>query len=148
MRWLAALLVQFLFWLTEGSSILYPNRGNVIVLLVLFTPLLPACYAQERVFDFLLLGDVRGWPNHLGDEEPAVVVTLGPCRAFGQDISDEFLFRWSRIYFPRSDDELLNYDVLFFNHPVLSFFTLLQQEMMVDFMGVEGEIPIAYPLSH
>jgi hypothetical protein len=96
----------------------------------------------------LLLGDIAGWPNHLGDDEPAVDVTLVPCRAFGQDLSDEYLQRWSRIYFPRNLRQLLGYEVLFLARPRLSFFTILQQEMMVDFMGTEDRVSIAYPLSH
>jgi len=108
----------------------------------------PSLAQDGPVLEFILLGDIVGWPNHLGDDEPAVDVTLVPCRAFGQDLSDDYLKRWSRIYFPRTSETLRAYDVLFFNHPRLSFFTLLQQEMMVDFVGTEDRVSIAYPLSH
>lgn len=113
------------------------------VALLILTPI----YGEngERALDFLLLGDVSGWPNHLGDDEPAVDLTLVPCRAFGQDISDEFLFRWSRIYFPRGKSQLLEYDVLFLARPRLNFFTINQQEMMVDFIGTGGRVSIASP---
>jgi hypothetical protein len=97
----------------------------------------PSLAQDGPVLKFILLGDIVGWPNHLGDDEPAVDVTLVPCRAFGQDLSDDYLKRWSRIYFPRTSETLLAYDVLFFNHPRLSFFTLLQQEMMVVQHGGE-----------
>ncbi len=104
--------------------------------------------------DFLMVGDIDGWPNHLGDDEPAIDVTLVPCRAFGLDQGTEFgamfeyLRRWSRMYFPRTRSSLLEYEVLFFNHPRLSFFTLLQQQMMVEFIGTRNRVTIAYPLSH
>ncbi len=104
--------------------------------------------SDDLVLDFLLVGDVQGWPNHLGDDEPAIDVTLVPCRAFGTDMPDEYLYRWSRIYLPRNLDALLDYEVLFFNHPRLSFFTIPQQVMMVDFTATRDRVSIAYPLSH
>jgi len=57
----------------------------------------PSLAQDGPVLEFILLGDIVGWPNHLGDDEPAVDVTLVPCRAFGQDLSDDYLKRWSRI---------------------------------------------------
>jgi hypothetical protein len=130
------------------------------LLVLLSTVLIPVAYGQnteqgeELVLDFLLLGDIDGWPNHLGEDEPAIDLTLVPCRAYGVDSGTEFgemyeyLQRWSRIYFPRNPETLLEYEVLFFNHPRLNFFTMPQQEMMVDFIGTEDKVTIAYPLSH
>ena len=102
---------------------------------------------HELVLDFLMVGDLQGWPNHLGDDEPAIDITLVPARAFELGVPDEDLYRLSRIYFPRNMQGMLEYDVLFFNHPRLSFFTPEQQETMVDFVGTEGKVSIAYPLS-
>lgn len=133
-------------------------RAHIFLMLVIIW--FPVASAQTsgggtpQVLDFLLLGDVSGWPNFLGNDEPAIDVTLVPCRAFGQDGGlehgemFEYLQRWSRIYFPRSRDSLLDYEVLFFNHPRLSFFTMPQQLMMVDFIGTDDRVTIAYPLSH
>lgn len=128
------------------------------LILLICTILIPPVIAQDAgddlVLDLLLPGDIDGWPNHLGDDEPAIDVTLVPCRAFGLDQGTEFgkmyeyLQRWSRIYFPRTRDHLLDYDVLLFNHPRLSFFTMAQQEMMVEFIGAKDKVTIAYPLSH
>lgn len=102
---------------------------------------------EDPVLDFLMIGDLQGWPNHLGDDEPAIDITLVPARAFELGIPDEEVYRQSRIYFPRNWQTLLTYDVLFFNHPRLSFFTPQQQRMMVDFAGESGRVSIAYPLS-
>ncbi len=121
---------------------------RTILLLTLLLSLFPLSLGQEEVFNTLILGDIQGWPNQLGNDEPAVDVNLVPCRAYGQDISDEFLLRWSRTYFPRTYDKLLGFDVLLFNCPRLDFFTLNQQEMMVDFMGEEDRVPVAYVGSH
>ena len=120
------------------------------VLLVLY----PIAIAQkdlgsrQLVLDFLMVGDVDGWVNHLGDAEPAIDITLVPCRAFSAGLPDNYLYRISRIYFPRTREHMTEYDVLFFNHPRLSFFTILQQEMMVDFIATKDKASIAYPLSH
>ncbi len=128
------------------------------LILVLWVFPIPVSIAQSTgggdVMDFLLIGDISGWPNHLGDDEPAIDVTLVPCRAFGLDQGTEFggmyeyLARWSRVYFPRTRSTLLEYNVLFFNHPRLSFFSMPQQEMMVEFIGTRNKVTIAYPLSH
>jgi hypothetical protein len=103
---------------------------------------------SELVLDFLMVGDIKGWPNHLGDDEPAIDVTLVPARAFDTDLPDEYIYRQSRIYTPRNDDRMQEYDVLFFNHPRLDFFTPRQQEMMARFTSVRGKASIAYPLSN
>lgn len=100
------------------------------------------------VLDFLMVGDLQGWPNHLGDDEPAIDITLVPARAFMMGVPDEDLHRLSRIYFPRNQDNMLEYEVLFFNHPRLDFFTPQQQAIMVDFVGTKGRASIAYPLSN
>jgi hypothetical protein len=99
------------------------------------------------VLDFLMVGDLQGWVNHLGDDEPGIDITLVPARAFGMELPDEYLHRLNRIYFPRTKKNLMEYDVLFFNHPRLDFFTPQQQVMMVDFSSTEGKVPIAFPLS-
>jgi len=95
-----------------------------------------------------MVGDVDGWVNHLADDEPAIKITLVPCRAFALTLPDADLHRLSRVYFPRTEGRLAEFEVLFFNHPRLSFFTILQQEMMVDFVSTKGKVSIAYPLSH
>jgi len=130
------------------------------LLVVLWVILMPVAIAQnakgrdQLVMDFLVVGDMDGWPNHLGDDEPSIDVTLVPCRAFTLDQGTEFgkmyeyLQRWSRMYFPRARSSLLEYDVLLFNHPRLSFFTIFQQDMMVEFIGTKEKVTIAYPLSH
>lgn len=102
----------------------------------------------DLVMEFLMVGDVQGWPNHLGDAQPAIDITLVPCRSFFLDYSDDDLQRLSRIYFPRNMDVLNEYEVLFFNHPRLNFLPVPQHFMMVDFVGTEGKVSIAYPLSH
>jgi len=79
-----------------------------------------------------MVGDLRGWPNHLGDDEPAIDVTLVLARAFGQQVSNEYLYRQSRMYFPRTQEDLMDYDVLFFNHPRLDFFTPSQSKYKVS----------------
>jgi hypothetical protein len=103
---------------------------------------------DELVLDTLMVGDLQGWVNHLGDDEPAIDITLVPARAFGMELPDEYLHRLSRIYFPRNKDSLLLNDVLFFYAPRLDFFTSQQQAMMADFVGTEGKVSIAYPLSN
>lgn len=103
---------------------------------------------NDLVMEFLMVGDVQGWPNHIGDDEPAIEITLVPCRAFFLELPDEDLQRLSRVYFPRTMGMLLDYEVLFFNHPRLNFLTQPQHNMMVDFVGTEGKVSIAYPLSH
>jgi hypothetical protein len=127
----------------------------ILLMCIILTP--PAIAQNTRddlVMDILLPGDIDGWPNHLGDDEPAMDITLVPCRAFGLDQGTEFgnmyefLQRWSRVYFPRTRSDLMEYDVLLFNHPRLSFFTMAQQEMMVEFIGARDKVTIAYPLSH
>ncbi len=114
-------------------------------------PLVPAGQyptGKQLVLDFLMVGDVDGWVNHLGDDEPAITMTLVPCRAFALAMPDADLYRLSRVYFPRTKERLSEFEVLFFNHPRLSFFTFLQQEMMVNFVATKGKVSIAYPLSH
>ena len=102
---------------------------------------------HSLVLDFLMVGDLQGWVNHLGDNEPAIDITLVPARAFGMELPDEYLDRLSRIYFPRNRDSLFEYDVLFLNSPRLDFFNPQQQAMMVDFVGTEGKVSVAFPLS-
>jgi hypothetical protein len=50
----------------------------------------------------------------------------------------------TRIYFPRNSEHLAEYDVLFFNHARLNLFTPRQHFMMVDFVGTEGKVSIAW----
>ena len=136
---------------TGTTMIWIPSRHVIfaqISILLLFCTVAGYCSSQDQVFDFLMVGDLRGWPNHLGDDEPAIDVTLVPARAFGQQVSDEYLYRQSRMYFPRTQRDLMDYDVLFFNHPRLDFFTPRQQQMMVDFAKTKGKVSIAYPLSN
>jgi hypothetical protein len=100
------------------------------------------------VMEFLMVGDLQGWPNHIGDDEPAIEITLVPARAFFLDVSDRDLQRLSRVYFPRTEGMLHDFEVLFFNHPRLDFLTPWQHRMMVGFAGTATKVPIAYPLSH
>jgi len=118
------------------------------ILFLLIASQVACCAGSDLVMEFLMVGDLQGWPNHMGDEEPAIEITLVPCRAFFLDISDDDLHRLSRVYFPRNLKALLEYEVLFFNHPRLNFLTLNQHLMMVEFVGTEGKASIAYPLSH
>ena len=119
-----------------------------ICLILLLTLQVTLGADNDLVMEFLMVGDVQGWPNHIGDDEPAIEITLVPCRAFFLELPDEDLQRLSRVYFPRTMGMLLDYEVLFFNHPRLNFLTQPQHNMMVDFVGTEGKVPIAYPLSH
>jgi hypothetical protein len=101
---------------------------------------------QSDVLDFLMVGDIEGWLNRLGDDEPAIDITLVPSRASEHwwGIPDEDLWRMTRIYFPRNSVSLMEYDVLFFNHARLNLFTPRQQGMMVDLVGTEGKVSIAW----
>jgi hypothetical protein len=113
------------------------------ILLLLIICQMAYCVDSDMVMEFLMVGDLQGWPNHMGDDEPAIDITLVPCRAFFLDVSDEDLHRMSRIYFPRNMEMLLEYEVLFFNYPRLNFLTLNQHLMMVDFVGTGGRVSIA-----
>ena len=105
---------------------------------------------QSDVLDFLMVGDLEGWLNRLGDDEPAIDVTIVPARAVEGwwGIPDEDLYRMTRIYFPRNSESIMRYDVLFFNHPRLNLFTPRQQQMMVDFVGTEGKVSVAWVLDN
>ncbi len=118
------------------------------MLVVLQAAAFAPAYGRSLVLDFLMVGDVQGWPNHLGDDEPAIDITLVPSRAFAVDLPDEYLYRQSRIYYPRSMEGLLEYEVLFLHVPRLNFFTPEQQHMMIQFAATEERVSIAYPLSN
>ncbi len=123
---------------------------RVISILLISLMAIPINVSAENdlVMEFLMVGDVQGWPNNLGDAQPAIDINLVPCRSFFLDYSDEDLQRLSRVYFPRNMEVLNEYEVLFFNHPRLNFLTLNQQLMMVEFAGTKNKASIAYPLSH
>jgi len=121
---------------------------SILTILLLSATTASGATRSELVLEFLMVGDIAGWPNHLGDDEPAIDITLVPARAFDTDLPDEYIYRQSRIYTPRNDDYMREYDVLFFNHPRLDFFTPQQQEMMARFAGIEGKASIGYPLSN
>ncbi len=125
-----------------------PTAISALALLVALQAVAASAATRPHVLDFLMVGDVQGWVNHLGDDEPAIDVTLVPARAFEAALPDEDIYRLSRMYFPRNWDSLLEYEVLFFNHPRLSFFTLQQQGMMVQFAATREKVSIAYPLSN
>jgi len=93
-----------------------------------------------------MVGDIEGWLNRLGDDEPSIDITVVPARALESwwGIPDEDLHRMTRIYFPRNSESLMGYDVLFFNHARLNFFTPRQLFMMVDFVGTERKVSIAW----
>jgi hypothetical protein len=101
---------------------------------------------QSDVLDFLMVGDIEGWLNRLGDDEPAIDITVVPTRAVESwwGIPDEALYRMTRIYFPRNSEGLMEYDVLFFNHARLNLLTPRQHFMMVDFVRTEGKVSIAW----
>jgi hypothetical protein len=139
--------------ITRTIQILGLSSKYIIILLLLTLFILPVEVSSSTsskhplVLDFLMVGDLQGWVNHLGDDEPSIDITLVPARAFGMEVSDEYLHRLNRIYFPRNKEALFGHNVLFFNHPRLDFFTPQQQAMMVDFSSTEGKVPIAFPLS-
>jgi len=108
--------------------------------------------ALERplVLDFLIVGEIGDiWYNELGHAEPGVDVTLVPLRAFMHaTVTDDDLYRLSRLYFPRDMESLLSHHILIFNSPRLNLLTLNQQYMLVDFAGTEGRTSLAFPLSY
>ncbi len=126
-------------------------HGKLLLILMTLVILNQVAFAavpeQERLLEFLTVGNLRSWVNHLGDAEPGVDVTLAPGRAFFAGLSDEQLHRQIRIYFPRNRDSLLEYEVLFINAPKMDLFTMEQQQMMVNFVGMEGKVSFGYPLS-
>lgn len=120
---------------------------GLIVLTMFAATLLAPAYGQDIVLDFLIVGNLQSWVNHLGDAEPGIDVTLVPGRAFFAGLSDEQLYRQIRIYFPRNMNSLLDYEVLLINAPRLDLFTGQQQKMMVDFVGARDKVSFGYPLS-
>jgi hypothetical protein len=118
-----------------------------VILILIQTTVSGFVSKHPLVIDILMVGNLEGWVNHLGDDEPGIDVTLVPARAFEMNLPDEYLHRLSRIYFPRNKGSLLEYDVLFLNAPRLDFFTPQQQAMMVDFAATEAKVPIACPVS-
>jgi hypothetical protein len=128
----------------------------VYALMMLF--LFPVVTSNTRplVLDFIVVGEIGDthrpaaiWLNELGHAEPGIDVTLVPLRAFAVGgISDDDLYRLSRLYFPRSMERLLNYHVLIFNSPRLNLLTLKQQYMLVDFAGTKVKASLAFTLSY
>ena len=76
--------------------------ATVVMIVVISATGCSSAPNEDPVLDFLMVGDLQGWPNHLGDDEPAIDITLVPARAFELGIPDEEVYRQSRIYFPRN----------------------------------------------
>ena len=97
--------------------------------LILFCCHLPSSYGGERI-NALMVGSVSG--NSLLEkyfsEDPSITFTAVPCRDLPEKDAQKFI----RLYFPRTYDEMKEYDYIMLLAPEFHRFTPKQDKMMYD----------------
>ncbi len=83
----------------------------------------------------------------LMNSEPAFSGTLVICRSIFVEYTESEIHRFIRIYFPRSYDDLIEYDFFVYDQPILTFFDDTQIEWMYRAMERDGTGALAFTIS-
>jgi len=91
------------------------------------------CQDRPRVIRILATGKAESTPVLAiwFNAEPSTDATIFPTRTWGA-VNPEDIRRYMRIYFPRTFEELLDYEFIFLAQVDITFFTLEQQRWLHD----------------
>ncbi len=130
-------------WISMGSQEETPpywkfgatrsDMGKIFVLIGAVSLFLSCCLASGEKINILLTGHFQDHSNQLPKffrEEPIIEYTGVPTR--GVKGGMEVLMKFIRQYFPRSYQEMKEYDFIFLNSPEYYVFTTKQDKWMHD----------------
>ena len=116
---------------------------HIAILAFLLLLIAPKCYAPEaRPMRVLATGEVD--PTYCpissyGAIEPSLDVTLAVAREMhGTTFGEKGLKRLIRLYIPRNLEEMLQYDFILLNQPVIRYFPLSSLEQMRSVIADHG----------